>query len=416
MSALRICLKILFFSMLVIGSLNVISALSPLNSRRPEIGKIRHIILHTTEASVESSLPKLKRFGEAHYLIDRNGQIYKIIDENKIARHSGRSIWNGQSRVDEFSIGIEMVGHHDKAFEPQQERALANLLRDLKTRYRIKDDDILTHSMVAYGVPNRYHHESHRGRKRCGMLMADPAFRARVGIGPGPTQDPDAGPGKLKIADPYLNAILYNHRIDPVKLSQAVYASEGANTISKYRSAWFIAREKYNDPATIYTLPNGAKLRGDQIKNWNQISMGTKVSYSEDVIVNESTRDTNLKTEKLEFKEIDRDGRTAREVAGADYTKSTTIYFLNDRRVFTGKEMAIKHPDLLEMLPIGTRILLGYVYGGFVTKERSAFNIAKKRWNSPATVYRIPPFGQIRTGDEINSNEIAQGTLVFFEK
>lgn len=416
MLALRIWPQLLFFSIVVIASLRVTDAISPLNARRPEIGRIRHIILHTTEGAVESSLPKLKRFGEAHYLVDRKGKIYKIIEEKKIARHAGRSLWNGQNSVDEFSIGIEMVGHHDKPFEPEQERALANLLRDLKARYPISDDNILTHSMVAYGVPNRYHRESHRGRKRCGMLMADPAFRARVGIGPGPTRDPDAGPGKLKVADPYLSAILYNHNIDPIKITEAVYTSAGANTISKSRSAWFIAREKYDDRNTIYTIPNGTKLRGDQIRNWNQIPLGTKISFNADVVVSEATSDTNLKTEKLEFKEIDRDGKTAREVAGDDFAKSTTIYFLVDRRVFTGAELAAKYPSMLEMLPVGTRILVGYVYGGFVTKERSPVGIAKKRWNSPATVYRIPPRGLIRTGDEIKPNEIPEGTLIFYEE
>ncbi len=418
MSFLRIWPKLLLFSIGVFASLTFINAISPLNNRRPELSEIRYIVLHTTEAEATSALAKLRKRGEIHYMIDRQGQVYKIIEENRIARHSGRSLWQGRPRVDEVSIGIEMVGFHNKPLEAAQERSLANLLRELKNRYHITDEKILTHSMVAYGVPNRWHSQAHRGRKRCGMLMADPQLRRRLGIGPGPTGDPDLESGRLKNADPYLFSILYNHSVDPVQTAHAIYESPSSNIISKIRSAWFIAREKYDDALTVYTLPNKTQLRGDQINDWNSIPAGTKVTFAKEATTKEETTSESEPTqETVDFKEIGKDGDSAIKIAGQDFDKSTTLYFLKDGRVFTGMEMRFLNPKLLSTLPNGTRLLLGYVYGGSVSKLRSAFSITKKRWNSPATLYRLPgPSGKIMTGDEVVPSAIPNGTLIFFER
>lgn len=84
----------------------------------------------------------------AHYLIDRNGKIYRLIQEESIAYHAGESkMPDGRKNVNDFSIGIELMGTEDSGFTGKQYDALNDLIADIKTRYRIKD--IVGHGDVA---------------------------------------------------------------------------------------------------------------------------------------------------------------------------------------------------------------------------------------------------------------------------
>ncbi|MBN2244135.1 MAG: N-acetylmuramoyl-L-alanine amidase, partial [Acidobacteria bacterium] len=145
---------------------------SPYNRTRPHRQSTEFIILHTTEGADAGSLDVVRRGGLAHYLVSKSGVVYRIIDKMKIARHAGRSMWNGLTNIDDYSIGIEVVGYHNKDILDAQYDALRELLRQLQSLYDIPDDHVLTHSMVAYGNPNRFHRYSHRGRKTCGMIFA----------------------------------------------------------------------------------------------------------------------------------------------------------------------------------------------------------------------------------------------------
>ena len=48
-----------------------------------------------------------------HFLINRKGKIFKIVDELKIAWHAGKSKWKEKKNLNKNSIGIELVnkGH-----------------------------------------------------------------------------------------------------------------------------------------------------------------------------------------------------------------------------------------------------------------------------------------------------------------
>ena len=94
-------------------------------------------MLHTTEGSGASALRKLRRYGEAHYLVDRSGVVHRIIHRDRIALHAGTSLWDGHAPLDRYSIGVEVAGYHDGSFEPVQLDALRELLRQLRSLYRI---------------------------------------------------------------------------------------------------------------------------------------------------------------------------------------------------------------------------------------------------------------------------------------
>lgn len=381
---------------------------SPLNKKRPYRSQTRYIILHTTEGALDGSLRKVSRFGEAHYFVTPNGKVHRIIDREKIATHAGRSMWNGKTTLDNISIGIEVVGFHDQDITRAQYAALRDLLRQLKKIYHIKDRNILTHSMVAYGRPNIFHPHKHRGRKKCGMIFAHPDVRRRLGLLSGPTRDPDVVARRLVVADSELHRFLYKPPKVLAVLNRSADQSERYSmTIAKGNNAWRIARDKYNDPSTIYTYPNGKKLRGDEISEWDNIPAGTRVAFL----------DEEREQEFEGFLEIGKDGKNVHVLAGDLYADATTIYFFPDGLIRTGSDLqrSASLRKLLNNPPNGTRLLVGYIYGGYVQKGRSISRIAGKRWNYPSTFYRLPN-GRILSGDEIEKKSIPVGTLVFVLK
>lgn len=89
----------------------------------------------------------------AHYLIEEDGQIYRLVAEENRAWHAGKSHWQGIDDVNSHSIGIELVnpGHElgYQRFKERQMRALEWLAGDIKKRWLIKDKNIVGHSDIA---------------------------------------------------------------------------------------------------------------------------------------------------------------------------------------------------------------------------------------------------------------------------
>lgn len=282
---------------------------SPKNRERPVRASTRFIILHTTEGAARGSGSKLQRNGEANYMVDEAGRIYRVIDRKRVAYHCGRSMWNGVSSLDNCSVGIEVVGYHNKDLTAAQYKALKSLLDELKRTYRIPDDRVLTHSMVAYGAPNQWHRKSHRGRKRCAMRMALPSVRRKLGLNSKPSYDPDVRAGRLVVADRELQQLLYSvdkkssrktvakrgasdepgknakagisakagKTAKTGKSGAAPRAGAGALAIGVGQTAWDVVRGAYNAHDTLYVFPGGDRRRGDEITNWRTVPSGTQV-------------------------------------------------------------------------------------------------------------------------------------------
>lgn len=266
---------------------------SPRNPERRVRPSTELIVLHTTEAPARSSLNKLSDRGEAHYCVTEDGGVYAIVDRDRVAFHAGRSMWNGKEDVDNFSIGIECVGYHDKPMPMVQLAAIRNLVKDLKAMYRIPDERVLCHSHVAYGSPNKWQKRKHRGRKRCGMLFAMPSVRRVLDLKRRPAFDADTRAGRLVVGDDYLRGVLYGKTdtmlaayrppatpkskmvakpkasiaAKPAAKSEADstaapksiaqlkargYVQKG--TVSKWTTASKIAGGKWNAPDTYYTI------------------------------------------------------------------------------------------------------------------------------------------------------------------
>lgn len=115
------------------------------------------VVLHYTgmptgaEALERLRDPKAKV--SAHYCVEENGDIYKLVEEANRAWHAGVSFWRGDIDINARSIGIEIVnpGHQFgyRDFPEAQIASVITLLKDIRTRYDIALSRILGHSDVA---------------------------------------------------------------------------------------------------------------------------------------------------------------------------------------------------------------------------------------------------------------------------
>jgi N-acetylmuramoyl-L-alanine amidase len=258
---------------------------------------------------------------------------------------------------------------------------------------------VLSHSMVAYGNRNRWHRQPHRGRKRCGMLFAQPELRDRLGLASRPSRDPDVAAGRLINADPHLATVLYAPAGEAQQVAAARFSGPDANVITADRTAWFIARDEFDLPHTVYVFPNGSRQRGNEIRDWSRIPAGTRVLLGQDAPAASA------------WLVLGRDGRTASELAGSEYAAPTTLYVRPDGRVLRGDQLQERD---FRSLPVGTRVFLGFRYAGTVTRNRTAYELAGPRFRLETTLYLLPG-GKVRTGQQIRENRIPGGTLVLLE-
>lgn len=88
----------------------------------------------------------------AHLLIRRDGELVQFVPLHRRAWHAGQSTCEGRTRVNDFSIGIELEGTDDRPFEAAQYRTLAALTRVLHDAYpAITPDRAYGHSDIAPG-------------------------------------------------------------------------------------------------------------------------------------------------------------------------------------------------------------------------------------------------------------------------
>ena len=118
---------------------------------------ITAIIIHYTGMQSErESLKKLTSSGKkvsCHYLINREGNIFSLVKDKNVAWHAGKSMWGKYKNLNKNSIGIELVnkGHRYgyQKFTKIQVKRLAQLCKNLKKKYKIKNKFILGHSDIA---------------------------------------------------------------------------------------------------------------------------------------------------------------------------------------------------------------------------------------------------------------------------
>lgn len=118
--------------------------------------KIDTIIIHSSydaigndPYSVNGVIAEYKSYGVSpHYVIDRKGNIYRLVEDKNIAYHAGESkMPDGRTGVNNFSIGIEMLTTKKDKLTDEQYSALNSLIKNLKEEYKITA--VLGHSQIA---------------------------------------------------------------------------------------------------------------------------------------------------------------------------------------------------------------------------------------------------------------------------
>lgn len=116
------------------------------------------IVLHYTEIDEAAALSWLcnpvSRVS-SHYLLREDGGVECLVPEEKRAWHAGVSAWEGVFRLNNRSIGIEIVnlGHQPTAspYPAHQIGALIDLIGQIRARWPVARRHVVGHSDVAPG-------------------------------------------------------------------------------------------------------------------------------------------------------------------------------------------------------------------------------------------------------------------------
>ena len=381
---------------------------SPRNGERDVRKKTSLIVLHTTEAPARSSLNKLSERGEAHFCVVEDGTVYSIIDHNRVAFHAGRSMWCGRRAVDAFSVGIEVVGSHDRPVTMAQIAALRELVASLKRIYRLPDVNVVTHSHVAYAAPNKWHKKASRGRKRCGMLFATPTVRRLLGLKTRPAFDPDVKARRLVNADPGLSRVLYG----PSDFMRSSYAAAAKAAPARPAANNFWRRAGGAPAAKPAAKPAGPAKPSAPAKPANPAAPApARPAQAPGFVrgrrVHVPPPAADAVPEGLYT--IGKGGGSLASVARGMASSPYTVWILPDGAWGTGDRLRADAP-----LPEGTRVLVGYVAAGQVGPKRSAVNICGAKWRSPETWYFHGT--TLVSGDRIDDKSIRRGTMIFVRK
>jgi N-acetylmuramoyl-L-alanine amidase len=196
----------------------VIEHPSPNHDARADGTPVDMLVLHYT--GMQTGAAALARMCDpaakvgAHYMIEEDGRVFRLVPEERRAWHAGIAFWRGHRDVNARSIGIELVnpGHEFgyRGFPPAQMDALVELARGILGRHPIAPRNVVGHSDVA---PAR--------KTDPGELFAwQDLARAGIGLWPqgvapspgGPTFGPDDVGGAIAAAQRQLGQ--YGYQID----------------------------------------------------------------------------------------------------------------------------------------------------------------------------------------------------------
>lgn len=89
----------------------------------------------------------------SHYVVDEDGTIYRLVDEERRAHHAGVSFWAGATDINSASVGVEIVNpgheHGYRPFPDAQIAAVIALGRAVVGRWSIPPERVLAHSDIA---------------------------------------------------------------------------------------------------------------------------------------------------------------------------------------------------------------------------------------------------------------------------
>lgn len=219
-------------------TLDLIEAPSPNFDQRR--GPPDMIVLHYTGMPTgEAALQRLRdpeAKVSAHYLVEEDGRVYRLVPEERRAWHAGRSWWKGETDCNAVSIGIEIAnpGHAwgYRAFPDAQVEAVIALVGEIRSRWTVPNDRIVGHSDVA---PDR--------KDDPGELFP---WKRLAEAGHGLWFEPTAAPGPpLTVGDEGVGVYILQaglHRLGYQPKPSGTYDKETATVVRAFQRHWRPAR------------------------------------------------------------------------------------------------------------------------------------------------------------------------------
>jgi len=114
---------------------------------------INQLFTNQLDPKADPYFEKIKEMKvSAHALIRRDGEVIQYVPFHDRAWHAGLSEFNGRSRCNDFSIGIEMEGSDQTCYTAYQYAALAQLVKSLWVAYpSLKRHQVVGHNEIAPG-------------------------------------------------------------------------------------------------------------------------------------------------------------------------------------------------------------------------------------------------------------------------
>ena len=127
------------------------------NRKKRPNNSIKIIVIHYTGMQSEresiANLCSSKSKVSSHFVINQNGKTYRLVQDNQIAWHAGKSCWRKYKNLNKNSIGIELVnkGHQFgyTNFKKKQISSLIKICKSLQKKYKIKKRNVIGHSDIA---------------------------------------------------------------------------------------------------------------------------------------------------------------------------------------------------------------------------------------------------------------------------
>jgi N-acetylmuramoyl-L-alanine amidase len=149
---------------------------APIANSRP--GAVDMIVIHHTAGNLQGDLNEFLHGNRVsiHYLIAPNGDVYKLVKEDRVAAHAGNSHWQGRDGMNGASIGIEMT-HISGDYPVAQVDALVGLVEKLHHAFPgVPPGRVIGHSDIGICDPDATNPCNPPAPKRLGRKSSDPGF------------------------------------------------------------------------------------------------------------------------------------------------------------------------------------------------------------------------------------------------
>ncbi len=114
--------------------------------------KVNTLVYHSTAFDAKKAIETYEDYDvSVHYIIEENGNIIELVDEDTRAAHAGASFWRGYERINPRSVGIEVLQPTlgQTPYKKAQIKTVVDLSKRIIKKYKINPKMIVGHSDIS---------------------------------------------------------------------------------------------------------------------------------------------------------------------------------------------------------------------------------------------------------------------------